>query len=51
MGLVQTGGSDYHGDEESYAQAHSNLYVPDEDATTLLEYLGRPTAGSGSASS
>jgi predicted metal-dependent phosphoesterase TrpH len=51
MGLVQTGGSDYHGDEESYAQAHSSLYVPDEDATTLLEYLARPTAGSGSAAS
>lgn len=51
MGLVQTGGSDYHGDVESYAQAHSSLYVPDEDATTLLEYLGRETAGSGTAAS
>jgi hypothetical protein len=39
--LVRTGGSDYHGDGETYAQAHANLYVPDEDATALFRALGR----------
>lgn len=27
-GLVATGGSDYHGDRESYAAAHARLWVP-----------------------
>jgi predicted metal-dependent phosphoesterase TrpH len=39
--LVQTGGSDYHGDGETYAEAHATLYVPDEDATNLFALLGR----------
>jgi hypothetical protein len=39
--LVETGGSDYHGDGETYAQAHAALYVPDEDATNLFALLGR----------
>ena len=39
--LVRTGGSDYHGDGETYAQAHDNLYVPDEDAIALFGALGR----------
>ena len=39
--LVQTGGSDYHGDAETYAEAHASLYVPDEDATNLFALLGR----------
>jgi predicted metal-dependent phosphoesterase TrpH len=30
LGLVMTGGSDYHGDRESYAEAHAQLWVPDE---------------------
>jgi predicted metal-dependent phosphoesterase TrpH len=34
--LVPTGGSDYHGDGETYAQAHATLFVPDEDATALF---------------
>jgi hypothetical protein len=38
---VQTGGSDYHGDAETYAEAHASLYVPDEDATNLFAFLGR----------
>ncbi len=29
LGLVPTGGSDYHGDVESYAEAHASMYVPD----------------------
>jgi len=39
--LIPTGGSDYHGDGESYADAHKSLYVPDEDATDLYSLLGR----------
>ncbi|HEX7592180.1 MAG TPA: PHP domain-containing protein [Candidatus Limnocylindrales bacterium] len=37
--LVPTGGSDYHGDGETYAQAHATLFVPDEDATALFAAL------------
>jgi predicted metal-dependent phosphoesterase TrpH len=40
--LIPTGGSDYHGDGESYAEAHAELYVPDEDALTLYARLDRP---------
>jgi predicted metal-dependent phosphoesterase TrpH len=36
MRLVPTGGSDYHGDGETYAQAHSTLFVPDADAAALF---------------
>jgi predicted metal-dependent phosphoesterase TrpH len=43
MGLVRTGGSDYHGDVETYAEAHAALYVPDEDATDVFAWLGRPS--------
>lgn len=39
--LVPTGGSDYHGDGETYAQAHATLFVPDEDAVGLFAALGR----------
>ncbi len=39
--LIPTGGSDYHGDIETYAEAHASLYVPDEDATNLFALLGR----------
>jgi hypothetical protein len=39
--LVATGGSDYHGDLETYAQAHAALFVPDEDAAALFSALGR----------
>jgi predicted metal-dependent phosphoesterase TrpH len=41
--LVPTGGSDYHGDVETYAGAHSSLFVPDEDAAALFAALGRET--------
>ena len=40
--LVPTGGSDYHGDGETYAQAHATIFVPDEDATELFAALDRP---------
>jgi 3',5'-nucleoside bisphosphate phosphatase len=39
--LLETGGSDYHGDGETYAEAHASLYVPDEVATDLFSALGR----------
>jgi 3',5'-nucleoside bisphosphate phosphatase len=28
LGLIATGGSDYHGDRETYAEAHAQLWVP-----------------------
>ena len=40
--LVPTGGSDYHGDGETYAEAHKALFVPDEDAAAVYGSLGRP---------
>jgi predicted metal-dependent phosphoesterase TrpH len=33
--LVPTGGSDYHGDRESYAEAHARLWVPTADADAV----------------
>jgi hypothetical protein len=39
--LVPTGGSDYHGDGETYAAAHATLFVPDQDAVALFAALGR----------
>ena len=34
LGLVATGGSDYHGDTGTYAEAHAELWVPPEVAGT-----------------
>src|SRR5205814_2263178 len=28
LGLIASGGSDYHGDRETYAEAHADLWVP-----------------------
>jgi predicted metal-dependent phosphoesterase TrpH len=42
--LVPTGGSDYHGDGETYAEAHATIFVPDEDAAGVYASLRRPTA-------
>jgi hypothetical protein len=39
--LAPTGGSDYHGDGETYAEAHATLFVPDEDAAAIFGALGR----------
>lgn len=44
LGLVPTGGSDYHGDIESYREAHAQLYVPDSLATTLHTALAAADA-------
>jgi predicted metal-dependent phosphoesterase TrpH len=37
LGLIATGGSDYHGDLGSYAEAHAALWVPSEVGEKLLE--------------
>ena len=43
--LVPTGGSDYHGDRESYAEAHARLWVPTADADAVRAALGRQATG------
>lgn len=35
LGLLATGGTDYHGDTQSYAEAHAALHVPDTVADRL----------------
>ncbi len=40
LNLVATGGSDYHGDGMSYAEAQATTYVPREVADKLLEAIG-----------
>jgi predicted metal-dependent phosphoesterase TrpH len=35
LGLVPTGGSDYHGDTSTYAEAHAGLWVPPEVAAGI----------------
>ena len=37
LGLIATGGSDYHGDTTTYAEAHAALHVPGSVATELHE--------------
>lgn len=39
LGLVRTGGSDYHGDLGSYAESHASLWVPPEVGETLAAAL------------
>ena len=39
LGLLATGGSDYHGDGMSYADAQSTTHVPDAAGDRLLEAL------------
>jgi predicted metal-dependent phosphoesterase TrpH len=42
--LVPTGGSDYHGDHETYADAHAALWVPPEVAPGLRSAIEEPAA-------
>jgi 3',5'-nucleoside bisphosphate phosphatase len=42
--LVETGGTDYHGDRETYAEAHARLWVPPEVEPPLRAALGRSRA-------
>jgi predicted metal-dependent phosphoesterase TrpH len=39
LGLIATGGSDYHGDLGTYAEAHAALWVPPEVGANLLATL------------
>jgi hypothetical protein len=41
LGLVETGGSDYHGDLGPYAETHALLVMPDELVTSLRAALLR----------
>lgn len=45
LGLVASGGTDYHGDDEPYAEAIAETWVPPEIATGVLAALrvGAPT--------
>jgi predicted metal-dependent phosphoesterase TrpH len=45
LGLLATGGSDYHGDTMSYAEAQRTTYVPREVGERLLEAVGAVSAG------
>jgi predicted metal-dependent phosphoesterase TrpH len=42
FGLVQTGGTDYHGDLGTYAEAHARLHVPDGVEQDIRARLGSP---------
>ena len=39
LGLVETGGSDYHGDLGPYAETHALLVMPDDLVENLREAL------------
>jgi predicted metal-dependent phosphoesterase TrpH len=43
LGLIETGGTDYHGDLGPYAEAHSGLVMPDELVDGLRGRLSRWT--------
>jgi hypothetical protein len=44
LGLVMTGGSDYHGDRETYAEAHAQLWNPPEIEEGIRGALGQEVA-------
>ncbi len=41
LGLLATGGTDYHGDFGPYAEAHAALWVPPEAGAALRAVMGR----------
>jgi 3',5'-nucleoside bisphosphate phosphatase len=45
LGLLATGGTDYHGDLGSYADAHAMLWVPPEVGTILIGWLATSVTG------
>jgi predicted metal-dependent phosphoesterase TrpH len=47
--LVMTGGTDYHGDRETYAEAHAELWVPPEAVQPIREGIVASRVGEGSA--
>jgi hypothetical protein len=40
LGVLATGGSDYHGDNMTYAEATKTTYVPLESGERLMEAIG-----------
>ncbi|HEX5147905.1 MAG TPA: PHP domain-containing protein [Candidatus Limnocylindrales bacterium] len=42
LGLLPTGGTDYHGDTGAYAESHAQAWVPPEVADELLARVSRP---------
>ena len=38
--LVMTGGTDYHGDRETYAEAHAQLWLPQEVEESFRTAIG-----------
>ena len=42
LGLLPTGGTDYHGDTGTYAESHAQSWVPPEVADELLARVGLP---------
>jgi predicted metal-dependent phosphoesterase TrpH len=44
LGLVATGGSDYHGDTSTYAEAHAGLWVPPSVGERLRALASRARA-------
>jgi predicted metal-dependent phosphoesterase TrpH len=47
LGLLATGGTDYHGDTGSYAESHARIWVPPDAANALIARIGSPS-GAGS---
>ena len=48
--LVKTGGTDFHGDRETYAEAHAQLWLPDGvEAPFRAALAGRRWTGSARA--
>jgi predicted metal-dependent phosphoesterase TrpH len=47
LGLVSTGGTDFHGDGERYADAHAALWVPPEAGAAVCRAIGRPDLAAG----
>ena len=45
LGLIATGGSDYHGDLGTYAEAHASLWVPPEVGDGLLRRSASGASG------
>jgi predicted metal-dependent phosphoesterase TrpH len=45
MGLLATGGSDYHGDTSTYAESHVRLWVPSEAGSALQAGLAEVERG------
>jgi predicted metal-dependent phosphoesterase TrpH len=47
LGLVPTGGTDYHGDTGTYAEAHAQLWVPPEVGAEVQGRLSREPSARG----